>query len=568
MLFRRNKPEAHYKEIPRKKWWLLPLLCLAGAVALGFAGMKIYRHVEPERLARRAQDMMKKDDFRGAALTLTRALQINVNSDAATRTMTDLVARMHMPEEIEWRRRLTELNPGSLPDALGWAQVALREGKPAIADRALATIPEEQRANAGWHSAAGMSAIRTGRWKEAREHFAEANRLDPKSDLHRYNLALAQLQSADAKERAAAFEVLNQINDGGRVNLFAQRATIAQLVRDGKTAEALEKNAALVASPGAEFTDHLMRAELLEKAGRVEAAESLAAAQAAASKEGLAASAVINWMRLRQRAAEGLEWAKTLPPEVAQHRAVLAAIGECLFALQRWPELLKTAASADWGGANIRRLALIARAQWELGDRGEANTTWARALQFAKPHRGELARLAALAEEWDWKLQMREALWIAAENPGPEWAIRTLHQSYARNGDTDGLLRVAKRQVAIDPADRRARNNVIQCSLLLGLDLPQSLDLARQLASEAPDDPVIVSTLAYALLANGQPDESLAALEKLPPAQLQQPAVALYYGLALFLTGESARAREMFALAEKSSLLPEEKALIEAARQP
>lgn len=568
MLLHRNKPEDSPHETPRRKWWLPPLLGLVAVLALGFAGVKIYRRVEPARLAGKAREMMAAEDFRGAALTLTRALQINANSDAATRAMAELMGRMEMPQEIEWRRRLAELNPGSVPDALAWAKLALREGKPAIADRALGTVPEDQRANADWQAAAGLSAIRAGRWKEAREHFQEAARLDPKSDLHRYNLALAQIQSADAKERAAAFEVLSRMNTQGRVNVFAQRATIAQLVRDGKDDEALAKSTALAASKEAEFTDHLTHAELLAKLERPEAAQALAAAKTAAAKRGVDAGAVINWLRLRGRAEEGLAWAQTLAPDVAEDRAVLAATGDCLFALQRWPELLKAAASADWGGGNIRRLALIARAQWEVGDRSEANTTWTRALQFAKASRGELARLAALAEEWGWKLQMREALWIAADNAGPEWALRTLHQDYAKDGDTAGLLRVAKKQLAIDPNDRRARNNAIQCSLLLGLDLPQSLDLARQLASEAPDDPVIASTYAYALLANGQPDESLAALEKLTPAQRQQPAVALYYGLALHLTGEPERARAMFAVAEKAALLPEEKSLLDSARRP
>lgn len=567
MLFRRNKPEELPREIPRRKWWLPPLIGFVALAALAVAGLKLYRHYEPQRLARRAQTMMDAGDFRGAALTLTRALQINSASDPATRVMADLMERMQMPQTIEWRRRLAELNPGSMPDALAWAQVALREGKPTIADHALGTVAVEQRGSAEWHSAAGLSAIRAGRWQTAREHFLEASRLDPGSDLHRYNLALAQLQSPKAGERTAALGVLGELDAKGRVGLFAQRATILQLARDGKTDAAIAKSAALVADEAAGFPDHLTHVELLRKTGRADAGPALNAAKAAASRQGLDAGAMINWFRLHEQADEGLKWADSLAPEVAEHRAVLAARGECLLVLKRWADLRVAAAAADWGPANVRRLAFLARAENELGDVHGSNTSWANALQLAKSDRGQLARLAALAAEWKWKSQMRDALWAAAQSAGPDWALRTLHHSYAVDGDTAGILRVAKRQLEIDPNDQRARNNSIHCSLLLGADLPQSLELARRLAGEAPGDPVIVSTYAHALLANGMPDEALAEIEKLPAAALQQPAIALYHGLALFGTGDVAKAQAALALAEKAPLLPEEKALLSAARR-
>ena len=115
--------------------------------------------------------------------------------------------------------------------------------------------------------------------------------------------------------------------------------------------------------------------------------------------------------------------------------------------------------------------------------------------------------------------------------------------------------------MALNPTDLRARNNVAQCSLLLEMYGSQSLAIARQLAKESPNDHVILSTLAYALLVNQRTEDALKEIEKIPLEQLRQPSLALYYGLILHAGGNFEKAGQFLLLAENKSLLPEEKRL-------
>lgn len=548
---------------PRRKWWLPPLLGVLALAGLGFAGLKLYRRLEPERLARKAETMIQAGDFRGAILTLSRALQINANSDKATRAMGDLMEHFQMPQAIEWRQRAVDLNPGSLPDALALANLALREGKTGVAQRALDTVPSDGRGNAQWHSRAGLVAIRSGRWQTAREHFTEAARLEPNNDMHRYNLALVRLQSKDADERAAAIEALNQPKAQGRVQVFSQRALIEQLVRDGKVEDALARSTALLQSPDAEIVDHIAQIDLLRKAKR-EWAPALEKAKAKAIERAPDAGVLIQWLRLHEQAEDALAWSKQFPPALLADRAVQAALGDCLFTLRRWDELKAATVKSNWGPANARRMALLARASSELGDpQGMANA-WTEAIKFAKGNRGQLGQLAALASDWGWKLQMRDSLWAAVECPSPDWALRLLHRSYIEDGETALLLRVARRQVALDPTDLRARNNAALFALLLGTDLPRSLTTARELAADAPQDPIIRSTYAFALLVNKRNKEALKEIEKIPNDKLKEPAFALYYGLILAANGNLEPARDFLKLTEKERLLPEESSLRQA----
>ena len=100
-------------DITPNRWWLKPLLGLLALVALGFAGLKVYRRLEPDRLAKRARTYMEQGDYMNATLTLRRAIEINPTNRAAIRLMAEMAEKLQSPAALEWRRVLAELNPGS-----------------------------------------------------------------------------------------------------------------------------------------------------------------------------------------------------------------------------------------------------------------------------------------------------------------------------------------------------------------------------------------------------------------------------------------------------------------------
>ena len=77
----------------------------------------------------------------------------------------------------------------------------------------------------------------------------------------------------------------------------------------------------------------------------------------------------------------------------------------------------------------------------------------------------------------------------------------------------------------------------------------------------------MVSTYAYSLHLQGRTEQGLAALERLKPGALEQQPVSLYYGLLLTAAGQKEKAARYLETAEKCRLLPEEAALLAAARR-
>ena len=75
----------------------------------------------------------------------------------------------------------------------------------------------------------------------------------------------------------------------------------------------------------------------------------------------------------------------------------------------------------------------------------------------------------------------------------------------------------------------------------------------RQLYTERPDHAIIASTYAFALHLRGNTREGLAVLQKLKPEALEDPPVALYYGVLLSASGQAAQARKYLDLAQRDA---------------
>jgi tetratricopeptide (TPR) repeat protein len=556
-----KKPEELPDELPRRKWWLpllIGLVLVAGAI---YAGRKLYGRLEPERLARRAQELIDKKDYRGALITLSRALQINNNSESATRAMIDLMEKIEAPQTIEWHRRLSELNPNS--DAMVWAQYALTEGKPQSAMQALAQVPPDERMKPEFQTASGLAAIQTGNVGAAREFFREASRLDPRNEVIRYNLALVNVQSKEAAERAEGWSTLSDLAKSGRAQSFALRTLITKSAREQKYEEALALSDRLVSLPEARFKDYLGNAELLRHLKRPEWTASLEKAKLSAEDSPSDAAGIVNWYRLNQQPEEGLKWAETLDPAVTDSPNVRAARAECMTLLKQWDRLLRLTKGESWGPQEFRRLGYLARAQAETGDSLASTGSWKDAIRACFGDRGRLIYLVGMAVDWNWKTQAREALWAGADAPSPDWALSALYHGYAAEKNTAEMLRVTRRMIANRPSDLKVKNNAVVFSVLLQQDLPDALLLAQELVKENPDDPVFRSTFGLALLASGMVEESLEAMEQLKPEQRVDPSYALSFAMVYQANGEPEKAREFLSKVDRKQLLPEEEALAE-----
>jgi hypothetical protein len=560
-----DSPDA----VPRRRWWLLPFLIIASMLALGAAGLWIYRATEPSRLCKQARGHLAEGDYKNAAMALRRAVTIAPRNPEAVRLMSELTDKLGAPSAAAWHEQLVELNPDSSTDRTAWAASAIRSRRIDAAEEALAGAPESFRSTAEYEALRGMVAIGKGHWRDAEQAFGEARRRDPKRPSYQFNHALAQAQGPDAKARDAGIETLRELAKGGEFSPHAKRALTRVLTRQKHLPEALQYSVELANSKDAIFADHLSELDLVGWLKKEDFLAAMERARAVAVKSPQDLAALLTWSVQRGMARETRAWAEKLESGAVEKPEVIEAYAELVAATNDWPALAAlTAKKLTWARGEAMRNAFATLAAEKQEKTDMATSFWQLATQAIGDSRETAMALAYFAHRAGWRARMSEVLWTASSSADPEWALRMLHRLCVDDGNTAGLLRVAKRLQAVKPEDDGARNNAIILALLLGEPAKSLVEDARALHAKAPENPVFASTYAYALHRSGNSAEGLAVVEKLSPTALQAPEIALYHAVLLSANGKEQPAREAAELARKGKMLPEEDGLIRALAAP
>jgi predicted Zn-dependent protease len=138
---------------------------------------------------------------------------------------------------------------------------------------------------------------------------------------------------------------------------------------------------------------------------------------------------------------------------------------------------------------------------------------------------------------------------------------------YAAKGNTRGLLNVASRSLEINPKDLVAQNNVVLLSLLLNSNVERAQALADDAHRQQPNNQVIASTYAYALYLRGKTDDAIKVMRSLDEKLLADPSCAAYFAAMLVDSETPSEAEKYIEIALAGKVLPEELALVKAARE-
>jgi hypothetical protein len=559
-------PQDSTGELPRRRWWLKPLLIVVSVCALATGAFWAYRATEPARLCKQARAHLDAGDFRSAAMALRRAFTIAPQHPETVRLMADLADRLGSPTAPEWREQLATLNPNSQSDRAAWVVSAIRSRQLDAAQEALAGAPDSFRDTAEYEAFRGMVAMGQGKWKGAEQAFGEATRRDPARVSYLYNFAVAQAQNPDPKLQEEGMNKLRQLSSGGAFANPALRTLIRVHMRAKRFDEALGLNKQILASGGAKFSDHLVELDLLRELQSKEFNTAAERARELAVKTPADLAALFTWSVLKGY-AEGIRpWAESLDPKLRENPQVIESYAELVAGTNDWPALAAlTAQKLPWARGEAMRHAFATLAAEKLGRQNTAESFWQLAVQSGAESSDTAMALAYFAHRAQWRPRLLEVLWAVSNRPDAEWALRMLHPFCMEDRNTTGLLRVARRLLAIHPEDDRARNNVAALGLLLGESPAPHLETARKLHEKVPGDPIFASTYAHALHVSGQSAAGLTVIEKLPTELQRRPDVALYHALLLSGAGKAHQASEAAALARKAPMLPEEEKLLTSA---
>ena len=547
-----------------KKYIIAGILVVLGLSGLWFFGRPLYKqHRETQALAR-AKEYLAKADYRNASLCARQTLHANPRNLEACRIMAELAERARSPMVLDWRRRIVEIDP-SVENKLVLASAALRWQAPpyALTTQTLEELKSSASSNSAFYTVSAELALRLKKPEQAIECFQQAAHLEPTNELHQLNLAVLQLPSTNDLVSSGARATLERLRSSTNVGSVALRWLVADSVGHSDLAKARQFSEQLLGDPRAIPDDRLQYLTILQRTTNANYASYLSSLQKTAVTNVTEIYGLSAWMISHDQAPEALRWLTNLPPKVQAEQPVPLALVDGYLATKDWSGLGAYLDGQKWGELDFLRYAFLSRVAAEQNQPRGADTRWRTAVREAGDRLGPLTSLLSMATAWNRKDAREELLWqIQQRFPGERWTLRELEREYLAQGNTRGLNKLYTVLAGYTPRSFAAENNLAATSLLLRLNLQRSYELAKKLYAEHPEEPVVVSTYAYSLQMQGRTKEGLAALEKLKAEALETPAVALYYGVLLAEDKQGNKAAKYLAIASKSDLLPEERALL------
>ncbi|HEY3854636.1 MAG TPA: hypothetical protein VGO67_09605 [Verrucomicrobiae bacterium] len=547
------------------------VLLIAGIIAAWVYGRPAYRQYKENRAITQAQAFMSRGEYNNASVSAREALILNSNNLAACELMADLSDKSRSPQTLEWRRRIANLSP-TLPNRLTYASACLRfQSKPyPMAAQILEDLGASAQESAMYHAVAADLAMRLGKTADAVSHFEAAARLDPTNQLYRMNISVLQLQSTNENAATTARQTLERLGNDPQLGVFALRWLVEDYLRHGDLASAGRFSTKLLENPGADLPDRLDHLNILQQTKNPEFDAYLRAVQNGAATNASSTYALASWMLGRSMAEGAQQWLTNCPAKIRSEQPVPLAFVDCYIARKDWLGLDAYLVDQQWHDLEYLRFAYLSRASEQLQQQMAAEARWRSAVRATDNQLSSLNTLLNMAKAWN-RIHAEEDLLaqIGQYYHRERWASRDLERLYLAAGDTEGLNKFYAMKAESDSTNYVALNNLAATSLLLKTNLPRAFEISKQLYQNHPGDAVIATTYAYSLLLQKRPKEGVDVLDKLGPESLEQPGVALYYGILLSANGQRDVAAKYLELAQTVRNLPEEKQLIsEAAKKP
>ena len=466
--------------------------------------------------------------------------------------------------ELQWRRKVFELVPASVEDALALVRAALRTNDTATGERTLQSIAESARNTPAYHAALGRLAEIKGKHAEAETHWAKASELAPDNAAYQTQLALVQLRSDAAPKREGARQALDRLRAHPQQRTAATRA----LLMDGASRPSDPRWLRTLASelqsfPDAVFGDRLLYLEILRQTKDPGYEDYFARLKQMTATAPADLASLLSWMGVHRDPKEAIELLGTLPRDVLGKWPVPLAVAEAYAKAKDWAGLDRHVRNADWNAFNFIRHAYLSRSLREAGDAVGAEQEWTQVHKAMAGQPQALLVLARTVATWNWHKERVDLLWAATkERDTRVEALQQLYQHFAEAGDTPGIYRVLLRSVEVAPDDAMILNNFAHVSLLLGADPDRARKIAAELVRKEPTNAAYVSTYAFGLYTANDVAGALQTFEKLTPEQLQAPPIAAYYGIVLAAAAQQDKAKDYLERGAKAFLLPEEKSLL------
>ena len=517
-------------------------------------------------MVRRATFDIEHGDEHGASLAARSILEMKPSSAPAARIMAELAERAGERSTLDWRRKVVQLDPHSVDDALALVRCAIQFNDVATADRALAGVNENSRNSAPYHATAALIAQFKHQDEKADAEWSEALRLAPEDKSYQLQIGVLRLRAPDPERRASGETMLIALRSDPSKRSAATRALLnIGVIRHENPSKLIELARELQAYPEANWNDRLIYLDLLHGMQDSQFSSYLSELEKKAAENPGSLAELLSWMSRTKLNLLAVDYINSLPGELLQKWPVPVAVADVFVALGKWQQLEAMTVKAQWNRFDFLRHAYLSRALREQGKAAAAEHEWTSTIKQASEQSAFLTVLIQTASEWKWENESTDLLWSLSKRPEKQKeAFLALYRNYTKTGDTQGLYRVLVRLSELDNTNLDVQNNLAQVSLLLDANPTEARRVAADVHNKAPNNPAYITTYAYSLLTQGNAKEAVRIMSSLSPEQLNDPTISVYYGICLAAIGDE-KALTYLDFGKQANLLPEEKALIDKA---
>jgi hypothetical protein len=501
-----------------------------------------------------------------AILAARRALQLDDHNRGAQEILAELAGKNSAANELEWRWQILGQNPADSDAIATFASTAVHAGEIGRAIQALGRWPGDKH-DIRFCRAAAAIAYANKNYREALDFYEEAVQFPAAKPSDKLRFGGLAAFSTNAAERAKGLTVLENLKSDPEVGSEAQRALILSAMERREFEIAKSKLVGWVSS-GLTSANLLLGLDVYSQLDQKRVGELVKQGFAMFNKDHKVCEQMIEWLNEHGESDLVVEFSKLVDPEVRNSVSFKFGYGDALDRIGAWRELFELTSNDTWPNAECLRVALKARAKQKLSHTQPADVglAWKQCLSLAGQNERVLWVLVAFARRWSWESQKEETLWAIARCPrGQERAMEDLEALYQGRQDTSGLFRLLHRTLELKPNDQQATGRYALLGLLLGVNLDNFADFARQnWENNSNRTPEMAAAYAYSLLLKGRKEDAASVLRTLGDADLKSQA--LYAGLVNAANGNHDAARNYLQIAAaKSDLVPEERTLLRGA---
>ena len=562
-----SHPEPWKPEPPSAVWRrrVIKATVVAGLLLAGSLGYEAYDSWRYSNLIEKAKTAAALGDWQQSSFALRRAAQVRPGNTEPLILLAETAEKLSPSEAISLRIAAAMADRNSIKHRFELVRTALRIGDNASAAQALATIEPNARTTPIYLSLKSQVDLAIGDRVSAETAALDALRLDPSNPTYKFHLANIQVGSTNEATRASARRALEQaatmpglkhdairmlsVEALNRQDAPTARRWIEEILRSGKT----------------DLGDEIQQLELL----RIEKSPALAARLESLQRRAVSnlqsTLTVATWMMGTGNGAGANVWLASLGTNVTSHPAVQNARIQSFLLSKDAKGCIRWLEGDSWGANDHSRLMWLARLHRSLKQEAMAKAAWIKARDIGLNNPKTRREVWQMAVEMGWKEESMEVLRAAAEAPSDSrWAQLILFDVHYKMKQTPQMLEISERLLRAAPDDWFAKNNVAAFSLLLNTNVAFAAKLAAEAIATRPNDPLVTSTHAFALQKSGKVPEALLVFGRIPESVRSKPGVAVYYASALVEAGRIQEARRYMTLADDPSILPEERALLNA----